>query len=176
MKLAIDTTGRPVSEPDELGHFGPYGGMYVSETLIHAHEELAEAYFRWREDEEFMARFDADLNLVGATALPTPGIVDLGLGAGRPGGEGVAELVEQGERRQPGLATAGPVGDGSRGGLEVFVTHFTSPRIRGRDGGASSAITHAGSRTGRQAASCASVLYRMVARASPAATASPTLA
>ena len=61
MKLAIDAAGRPVSEPDELGHFGPYGGMYVSETLIHAHEELAEAYFRWREDEEFMARFDADL-------------------------------------------------------------------------------------------------------------------
>jgi tryptophan synthase beta chain len=40
--------------------------MYVSETLIHAHEALAEAYFRWREDDEFMARFDADLaNYVG---------------------------------------------------------------------------------------------------------------
>ena len=61
MKLETDQAGRPVSEPDEHGHFGPYGGMYVSETLIHAHEELAEAYFRWREDEEFMARFDADL-------------------------------------------------------------------------------------------------------------------
>jgi tryptophan synthase beta chain len=40
--------------------------MYVSETLIHAHEALAEAYFRWRQDDEFMARFDADLaNYVG---------------------------------------------------------------------------------------------------------------
>jgi tryptophan synthase beta chain len=48
-------------EPDEYGHFGPYGGTYVSETLIHAHEELKEAYFRWRTDEEFMARLDADL-------------------------------------------------------------------------------------------------------------------
>ncbi len=50
-----------VSEPDEQGHFGPYGGIYVSETLMHALEELKEAYFRWRSDEEFMARFDADL-------------------------------------------------------------------------------------------------------------------
>jgi len=53
---------RPVySEPDEQGHFGPYGGTYVSETLMHALEELKDAYFRWRADEEFMARFDADL-------------------------------------------------------------------------------------------------------------------
>jgi tryptophan synthase beta chain len=50
-----------ISEPDEQGHFGPYGGTYVSETLMHALEELKEAYFRWRSDEEFVARFDADL-------------------------------------------------------------------------------------------------------------------
>jgi tryptophan synthase beta chain len=49
------------SEPDENGHFGPYGGTYVSETLMHALEELKEAYFRWREDDEFVARLDADL-------------------------------------------------------------------------------------------------------------------
>ena len=61
MKIETDPTGRPVSEPDSLGHFGPYGGMYVSETLMHAHEELAAAYYRWREDDEFVARFDADL-------------------------------------------------------------------------------------------------------------------
>jgi tryptophan synthase beta chain len=48
-------------EPDEYGHFGPYGGTYVSETLMHAHEQLKEAYFRWRSDEEFMARLDDDL-------------------------------------------------------------------------------------------------------------------
>jgi tryptophan synthase beta chain len=48
-------------EPDELGHFGPYGGSYVSETLVHAHEELKEAYLRWRSDEEFMRRLDDDL-------------------------------------------------------------------------------------------------------------------
>ena len=61
MKIERDSAGRMVSEPDELGHFGPYGGSYISETLVHAHEELRDAYFRWRDDEEFMARFDADL-------------------------------------------------------------------------------------------------------------------
>ena len=61
MKIERDSAGRMVSEPDELGHFGPYGGSYISETLVHAHEELRDAYFRWRKDEEFMARFDADL-------------------------------------------------------------------------------------------------------------------
>jgi tryptophan synthase beta chain len=49
------------SEPDDAGHFGPYGGTYASETLIHALEELKEAYYRWRSDDEFMARLDADL-------------------------------------------------------------------------------------------------------------------
>ena len=49
------------SEPDDAGHFGPYGGTYASETLIHALDELKEAYYRWRSDDEFMARLDADL-------------------------------------------------------------------------------------------------------------------
>lgn len=30
--------------PDERGHFGPYGGVFVSETLIHALDELNQAY------------------------------------------------------------------------------------------------------------------------------------
>ena len=61
--MSIDTqaAAQQPFEPDELGHFGPYGGTYVSETLIHAHEELKEAYYRWRGDDEFMARLDADL-------------------------------------------------------------------------------------------------------------------
>jgi len=49
------------SEPDEFGHFGPYGGSYASETLMHALDELKQAYERWRKDEEFMARLDSDL-------------------------------------------------------------------------------------------------------------------
>jgi tryptophan synthase beta chain len=62
----IENTVLSSSEPDEFGHFGPYGGTYVSETLIHALDELKEAYGRWRQDEEFMARLDSDLaNYVG---------------------------------------------------------------------------------------------------------------
>ncbi len=49
------------SEPDKEGHFGPYGGSYVSETLVHALDELKTAWNRWRHDEEFVARLDADL-------------------------------------------------------------------------------------------------------------------
>jgi tryptophan synthase beta chain len=47
--------------PDEQGHFGPYGGTFVSETLMYALEELRTAYERWRGDEEFMRRLDEDL-------------------------------------------------------------------------------------------------------------------
>ena len=46
---------------DNHGHFGPFGGSYASETLMHALEELTEAYQRWSSDDEFMARFDSDL-------------------------------------------------------------------------------------------------------------------
>ena len=61
--MSIETAkASPVSfEPDEAGHFGPYGGTYASETLMHALEELKEAYFRWRSDDEFMERLDSDL-------------------------------------------------------------------------------------------------------------------
>ena len=61
MSIETEVTAPRSFEPDEDGHFGPYGGTYVSETLIQAHEELKEAYFRWRRDDEFMARLDADL-------------------------------------------------------------------------------------------------------------------
>ena len=47
--------------PDELGHFGEFGGRFVSETLMHALEELTNAYERCRVDEEFVARLDKDL-------------------------------------------------------------------------------------------------------------------
>ena len=48
-------------QPDHDGHFGEFGGRFVSETLIHALDELREAYGRWREDDEFIARMDHDL-------------------------------------------------------------------------------------------------------------------
>ena len=34
-----------VTEPDRLGHFGPYGGMFVPETLMAPLQELTKAYF-----------------------------------------------------------------------------------------------------------------------------------
>jgi tryptophan synthase beta chain len=48
-------------EPDDAGHFGPYGGRFVSETLMFALEELQSCWLRWREDADFIARLDADL-------------------------------------------------------------------------------------------------------------------
>ncbi len=41
------------SYPDRRGHFGPYGGMYVPETLMAPLHELAEEYRRARRDPEF---------------------------------------------------------------------------------------------------------------------------
>ena len=39
--------------PDARGHFGPYGGRYVPETLMHPLKELEEEYFRAQHDPEF---------------------------------------------------------------------------------------------------------------------------
>jgi len=47
--------------PDERGHFGPYGGRFISETLMAAIEELTEAYESAIKDPEFLAEFDHDL-------------------------------------------------------------------------------------------------------------------
>lgn len=47
--------------PDARGHFGPYGGRFVSETLMHALQELEAAYDRFRDDADFQAEFDADM-------------------------------------------------------------------------------------------------------------------
>jgi tryptophan synthase beta chain len=49
------------TQPDWCGHFGEFGGQYVSETLMHALDELQHAYGRWRQDEEFVRRMDEDL-------------------------------------------------------------------------------------------------------------------
>jgi tryptophan synthase beta chain len=49
------------SQPDARGHFGPYGGTFVAETLIHALEELDTAYRRYRSDPAFTAEFRREL-------------------------------------------------------------------------------------------------------------------
>ena len=43
----------PKIQPDELGHWGPYGGRYVPETLVAPLEELTEAYSVARDDPSF---------------------------------------------------------------------------------------------------------------------------
>ena len=60
------------SLPDATGHFGPYGGVFVAETLRAALDELTLAYSKCRKDPEFQARAR-----VGARALrrpPQPGL------------------------------------------------------------------------------------------------------
>ena len=47
--------------PDARGHFGPYGGLFVPETLMHPLAELREAYERYRNDPQFLAELNADL-------------------------------------------------------------------------------------------------------------------
>lgn len=47
--------------PDAGGHFGMFGGRFVSETLMPALEELEVAWRRYLADDEFVARLDADL-------------------------------------------------------------------------------------------------------------------
>jgi tryptophan synthase beta chain len=47
--------------PDPRGHFGPYGGVFVAETLIHALEELRDQYARYQHDPEFVAEFEDEL-------------------------------------------------------------------------------------------------------------------
>jgi tryptophan synthase beta chain len=54
---AIDYSSFPSSD----GHFGPYGGRFVSETLIYALDELKEIYTRLKDDPSFQAEFDKDL-------------------------------------------------------------------------------------------------------------------
>jgi tryptophan synthase beta chain len=48
-------------QPDASGHFGPYGGSFVSETLVHALDELKAAYAHYRGDAAFMAEFHHEL-------------------------------------------------------------------------------------------------------------------
>ena len=49
------------SLPDERGHFGPYGGRFVAETLMEPLEELRLAYEKFINDEDFLREFDEDL-------------------------------------------------------------------------------------------------------------------
>ena len=47
--------------PDQNGHFGPYGGTFVAETLIEALDELKDMYNQYKDDKEFLDEFNHDL-------------------------------------------------------------------------------------------------------------------
>ena len=51
----------PYDLPDRQGHFGPYGGVFVSETLMHALDELKAVYAECQKDPAFIAEFEYDL-------------------------------------------------------------------------------------------------------------------
>ncbi len=52
---------KPYQFPDEKGHFGPYGGSFVAETLVHALDELRQAYDKFKDDPDFLREFDYEL-------------------------------------------------------------------------------------------------------------------
>jgi tryptophan synthase beta chain len=52
---------KPYQQPDARGHFGPYGGSFVAETLVHALEELQAAYAHYQRDEAFVTEFRNEL-------------------------------------------------------------------------------------------------------------------
>ena len=47
--------------PDAVGHFGPYGGSFASETLTFALQELRDAWARYQNDPEFQAEYQREL-------------------------------------------------------------------------------------------------------------------
>jgi tryptophan synthase beta chain len=57
----MQMTDLPYDLPDARGHFGPYGGVFVAETLIRALDELKAQYERYRRDPDFLAEFEDEL-------------------------------------------------------------------------------------------------------------------
>ena len=60
----------PYSEPDNTGHFGPYGGRFVAETLMGALDQLEALYQQARNDEAFQAELASHLK--DFSGRPTP--------------------------------------------------------------------------------------------------------
>ncbi len=64
------TNKRPYREPRWGGRFGPYGGRFVSETLVYALDQLTTLYDRLKDDGEFRRELDRDL--ASYVGRPTP--------------------------------------------------------------------------------------------------------
>ena len=66
MTAIKSSLSHPYHYPDESGHFGPYGGRFVAETLMAPIDELTTAYAQCISDPAFIAEFDDELrNYVG---------------------------------------------------------------------------------------------------------------
>ncbi len=63
-------TDKPYQQPDARGHFGPYGGRFVPETLMHPLAELTAAYQEAKSDPEF--RCELEYLLANYVGRPTP--------------------------------------------------------------------------------------------------------
>ncbi len=61
MTQATAESGSQENYPDERGHFGPYGGRFVAETLMLPLDELNQAYEKYMKDPEFLEELDKDL-------------------------------------------------------------------------------------------------------------------
>src|SRR5437588_5162071 len=61
---------KPLTQPDSLGHWGPYGGRFVPETLMAPLEELTAAYEAARPDQDFQKELDQLLR--DYAGRPTP--------------------------------------------------------------------------------------------------------
>lgn len=59
--MSTETNSTSQQLPDERGHFGPYGGRFVSETLMGALQDLEALYEKLSQDKDFQAEFDRDL-------------------------------------------------------------------------------------------------------------------
>ena len=74
----------PYNLPDAHGHFGPYGGTFVAETLIEALDELRAAYAAAQADPAFKAEFEYELkHYVGRPSPSTTPNVGRSCSAGR---------------------------------------------------------------------------------------------
>ena len=61
MTQTVDSKAKQAPLPDERGHFGPFGGRFVAETLMLPLDELNAAYQKYLQDPEFQAELDRDL-------------------------------------------------------------------------------------------------------------------
>ena len=61
VKTVAVTTNEEMTLPDARGHFGPYGGRFVAETLMGPLDELTSAYERYIKDPAFLAELDSEL-------------------------------------------------------------------------------------------------------------------